>query len=188
MRAPLTIAVVTAQLLTACATIGPPRRFAHIPNASTEECAIVKAALTAVLSEEPFFSKPVDAPMISYIAITPYLVADEFEENPFEALKDQAPVNVAACIVGSVQGPKGRLMTFDYPEQLRNDRIVDAHGWVSRPIVRGDKATVLLARAQCYRTSTIELNREAGAWGVSGIRHATKPVDWIGRDPCSPWP
>jgi hypothetical protein len=188
VRAPLTIALITALTLAACATIGPPRRFANIPDASADECGIVKAAISAVLSEEPYFSKPVDAPMISYLAISPYLVADEFEENPYEDLKEQPPVNVTACIVGSVQGPKGRVMTFDYPQQLRNDQIVDAHGWVSRPIVRGDKATVLLARGQCYRTSTIELKREGGGWHVSGIRHATEPVDWIGRDPCSPWP
>ena len=188
MRATLTIAIVTALALAGCASIGPPRRFADIPDASAEECGIVKTALTAVLAEEPYFTKPVEAPTISYIAITPYLAADAFDENPYEALKDQTPVNVTACIAGSVRGPRGRIMIFDYPQQLRNERIVDAHGWVSRPVIQGDKATVLLSRGRCYRTSTIELERRAGCWRAVAIRHETDPVEWAGRDPCSPWP
>lgn len=188
MRAPLTIALVAALLVTGCATLGAPRRFADIPDAGEEECGIVKTALTAVLSEEPFYTKPVHAPMISYIAVTPYLVADVFDENPYEALKAQPPVNVTACIVGAVKGPRGRIMTFDYPQQLRNERIVDPHGWVSRPMVEGDKATVLLTRGQCYRTTTIQLAKAGGQWTATSIAHARTEVGWIGRDPCSPWP
>lgn len=188
MRAPLTIAVVTALALAGCATIGPPRRFADIPDAAAEECAIVKTAMTALMSEEPFFLRPVEPPTISLLAITPFLVADTFEENPYEELKAQGPVNVRACIAGVVKGPKGRIMIFDYPQQLRNERIVDAHGWVSRPVIDGDRAVVLLSRGQCYRTSTIELERREGSWRAIAIRHETGPVEWAGRDPCSPWP
>jgi hypothetical protein len=165
----------------------PPARFSAIPRASDEECAIVRTALGAVLNEEPYYAKPLPPPPISYIAISPHLAADAFGENPYEALKDVAPVNLSHCVGASITGPRARIIGFDYPERLRNDRIVDAHGWVSRPIVQDGKATVLLNRGQCWRTSTIELVREGADWRAAAIRHSPDDIVWSGRHPCEPW-
>jgi len=142
----------------------------------------------AVLSEEPYYAKPPPPPRIGYIAITPYLAADVFGENPYEGLKDTPPVNISRCIGTALSGPKGRIMGFDYPERLRNDRIVDAHGWVSRPMIEGDKATVLLSRGQCWRTTTIQLSRTGDQWQAVSIQHARDDIVWSGRHPCDPWP
>lgn len=188
MRATASIAVI-ALIAAGCVGVeAPPTRFAGIASASPEECGVIKTALAAVLNEEPYFSKPQPPPPISYIAVSPYLAADVFGENPYEALKETPPVNLAHCIGPSLAGPRGRIMGFDYPEQLRNDRIVDAHGWVSRPMIEGDRATVLLSRGQCYRTSTISLARTEAGWSPMSIAHAKDDIVWSGRHPCDPWP
>ena len=182
------LALAAAVGVSSCATAPAPQRFADIPPASAEECAIVRTALVAVLSEEPFHAKAVEPPPIGYIAVSPYLAADPFEDNPYEALKDQAPVSLAGCIGGVIKGPRYRIMSFKYPQRIRTEEIVDNEGWVSRPLVRGEEATVVLSRGHCYRTTTIALRREGDAWRARQIRHASSDPVWAGQDPCSPWP
>ncbi len=173
--------------LGACAAIKTPQPYASIAPASETECAVTRAALLAVLSEEPFYSKPAPPPAMSFIAITPSLVADIFEDNPYEDAPVMEPRSLSGCVTRGFKGPRGRIMVFEFPQALRNERIIDHQGWVARPVIEGDSATVLISRGLCYRTTTIELFHGRAGWEADKITHAKSDVEWAGRHPCDLW-
>lgn len=189
MHAPLKIVMAAVLMAAGCASTQPATgSIGQAPAASAEECGLIRTALLSVVNEEPYYSKPAPPPAVSYIAFSPYLVSDAFDDNPYAATRDVTPVNIKACIGASLNGPRGRIMGFANPRQAPEEGVLDRNGWVSRPVVSGDKATVLLRRGQCYLTSTIELTRDpANAWRVSRIRHSDREIVWSGAHPCDAW-